>query len=414
MVRDMDSVSIHLPDYDSLHLALRRYIVQQGMYQDPRSYARFARQHVLFNGLDDSDSLHRTFRDASGIGIPDYIRLSTALLWAFAERRRTSISTEWFSLLPPPLSGLVDPFLSDLAMTADEAQAWLRAVEADPSVHHEYYGDSPLKHHPLLNDAQSYLPYSVRLLEEALANRVYDVVRQADPPLFMHRFGPLFERYVERGLAYAGLNYACEREMPARHGDKTVDFIAVSGDCNLFIDAKGVELPMAALLSHRADIVRGRMKASAIKAVRQGLDTASRLLDAGRLGGLQLGTGQSFLLVVTFRDFCMSSGRDLLRSIGQAQVDRLMAEAGTPPPIPLGNMYFVPIDDFDSLMSMTKDGHDLARTMARIAEHDSQPDTRKMLFRMHLGPQPAPAFLVDAFESLGLDLETKLIQAEAA
>jgi len=381
---------IRMPDqYDNVLLFLRNMAFQEFWLQENARNANLARQSILFRVLEPNHSLHVAFKAKTGVTIDEFILLANMLLTGFLTSRKEQFVTEnWFS-----------PVLKE--MTADSIRAFLHSLSKDiqslrqflaqPAMSrlskaYEFYEQTPLKRYPLFLDADRYFTYSPIVLFHALHSYVFDLLREVDPSAFMDRFGPIFERYIEKGLQYAQLNFVPESElrtiMPELN--KVIDFFVVDQGTNILLEAKGIEMPPIGMLTHLPDVVRDRTKTSIIKAIYQAHETWSILRKKSSVGRLTLGEGLPVLLVTTFKDLYIGNGSDFMRSVASDLPNDLAARFGQDEIIPPERIYFLSVEDFDLLIEAAHKGLSVSSILLEAMKADSQSQTKRFVFRQHL------------------------------
>ena len=237
-----------------------------------------------------------------------------------------------------------------------------------------------------------------------------------DPNTFMNKFGKIFEEYIARGVDYMGLPYRCERTLQRTLSKgKVVDFLIVDDNCNILIDAKGVEMNQLGMVGHRPEVILDKTESSVVKGIEQGTEVADKLKSIPQIDGLQTGC-ENFLLVVTYKDFYIGNGETFYETIGKGKVDKLRSVYDVSQ-LPYENMYFISVDDFDYLVRLVHDGQcSFAEAIKKIREADQDPNLNKrtFLFRYSLnthfgnGYMQMPEYLENELEEVTNTLKKKL------
>ena len=181
-----------------------------------------------------------------------------------------------------------------------------------------------------------------------------------------------------------GLPYKYEHTLQKTlGGGKVVDFLVVDDNCNILIDAKGVEMNQRGMVGHRPEEILYKTKTSILRGIQQGTEVADKLKDSSQIDGLQTGC-ENFLLVVTYKDFYVGNGKTFYEAIGRdgrERVDEIRAGYDTSQ-LPYENMYFISVDDFDYLVRLVHDRQcRLAEAIKTIRKADREPSTSTFLFR---------------------------------
>ena len=395
--------------YDHPLLFLRNLAFQQLWLQESGEKAGYFRQKFFFSDLPDNHQFKREFKQRSGIEIDHFIQLSFSLIGKFIEGDR-EVTESWFDSLQasyPP--GTVKKFLSHISGDINEVQTHLKqdsGTKRDISC--EIYEQSPLIRYPLLKINNKYHAYSFRLLIYSLKSFIYNILRKKDPNAFMNKFGKIFEEYIARGVDYMGLPYRCERTLQKTLGEgKVVDFLIVDDNCNILIDAKGVEMNQLGMVGHRPKVILDKTKTSVVKGILRGTEVADKLKSISPIDGLQTGC-ESFLLVVTYKDFYIGNGETFYETIGKKKVDKIRSGYDASQ-LPNENIYFISVDDFDYLVRLVRDGQcGLAKAIKTVRQADQNPNPykRTLLFRYSLnthfgnGYMQMPEYLEDELEEV--------------
>lgn len=216
---------------------------------------------------------------------------------------------------------------------------------------------------------------------------VYRTLRRNNPAEFGDKFGPMFERYVGRCLTDAEMQYIDEKGLEAKlpGSGKCVDFLLMEDDCQVLIDAKGIEMSARGRVSQRAELVLQAIKSSAVKAIEQGMATSARIRNLPATDALARGREEVFLLVVTFDDLFLGSTFDFSAIFGEHLLPRLERDYGVPLPIPVDHIFFVSIDELEWLLACV---HGKDASVGDILRHarneDRSHSTRKFMFQQHL------------------------------
>ena len=280
---------------------------------------------------------------------------------------------------------------------------------------HEYYEQTPFLNFPLINLGDNHVCVYPNILFRAIEHFIYDSLRMWDSTRFMAKFGEIFERYVERGLSYTEIPYVAEKTLAQElDGDgNVVDFLVNEGDTNIFIDAKAVEMAHQGKVTHLANIVKDRTKTSIIKAIEQSFDVLHRLQTTDSSVPIIKHRNNNYLLVVTFKELYLGNGKNFYDAIAKDKIKKLCDKFKGSPQIPLENMYFITIDEFDYFVSLIKEGKiTFASGLSKAKESDREARTRKFDFSLHLrswdNDLKPPTYVQDRSEALFSKIEAIL------
>lgn len=405
LMHDVDG-SLRLPSqYESPLMFFRAMAYQQLWHQHRPSKPGIARQALLFGGLDQSNRFNAGFAQQTGITINEWIDLSFMLLVGLVSEKRHAVTEAFF----PPVERVyprqvVARFLRSVSRAPTELREYLCALEEERKRDSsEFRERSPLLRFPLIKLEASYYYYSIPVLFHSLENFVYDTLRGQNAQGFMEAFGPIYERYVQRGMECLGEPFVTESEIRRRVGaSKAVDFAVLGERENVLIDAKGVEMTHRGMTSHRPEVITGQAKASVLKGIRQGIETAHGLSSEDPS---KWARERNFLLLITFKDLYLGTGADFSSYVVQ---DRLTSALGAPVDkslIPLEHMYFVSIDEFDYLVEALRGSSTrLGAFLRDVSVADQVGETKCLQVSQHLirhfGALTAPAYIDDAFNTL--------------
>ncbi|HEY3569928.1 MAG TPA: hypothetical protein VGP73_18485 [Thermoanaerobaculia bacterium] len=398
--------------YDNDYLFFRAHFQQQYWWQELFLVPEMSRQHILFLDLEPEHQFSVAFREVHGIDLNTFLELSFALMSRFVVSESYTVDEGFFANLAPSYPpGTIPAFLSILSRDLESLGRELSALPKD-GVLHEIIEPTPLLRFPLLRENNRYYCYLVHLLFRTVQNFVYDTLRAADAQAFTNKFGHVFERYLERGLSYASIEYMTESELAAQlpSGSKLVDFAILSEDATVLIDAKAIQFNDPGMLARTSETLA--IKAStALKAVGQGFAVAANL----KMMALIQEASPLFLLVVTYKDLLLGSGRIFYEDTAKERVDRFAAAYDGTHPIPVDHIFFLSINDFDLLMEHLKtSGIRLADFLRKAAEDNRDAETGSFVFRTHipevLSNPKYPEYLSAGFADSGQRLRARLLE----
>jgi hypothetical protein len=284
---------------------------------------------------------------------------------------------------------VLDAFLQSLSKSIPELHSWLVGNEFNGmSVADQKILATPLLDTPLIRaNSENYIIISPTLLMRSLESFIYRTLRRSKPAEFGDKFGPMFERYVGRCLADAGLECIDESGLEAKlpGSGKTVDFLLIEDDCQVLIDAKGIEMSTRGRVSQRADLVLQAIKSSVVKAIKQGMATSARIRNLSATDPLARSREEVFLLVVTFDDLFLGSNFDFGEIFGEHLLPGLEHAYGVPLPISLDHVFVLTIDELERALGRVHAKDASVGDILRYARNqDRSHQTRKLTFQQHL------------------------------
>lgn len=223
----------------------------------------------------------------------------------------------------------------------------------------------------------------------------------------MNKFGPIFENYVDKNLEYAGINFKSENELKNILGSdsKVVDFLSRENEKSILIDAKGVKMNYLGKVSHRPNIIKRKVKTSAVKGIKQAYETVATLRNENS-NLVTNSNNNNYLLIITFKELYLGNGKVFEEAIGKEFINKLTATYGNEYLIPMENIYFLSIDSFEFWIEMIKQGKiTMGKGLEKAIEDDQEPKTMKFDFMQHISKwkganNGSPKFLKKRFESI--------------
>jgi hypothetical protein len=385
---------LRLPsDYEHVSLFIRHLAFQQFSLQRGPNAEAVARQHLLFSSLPPEHPFARQFVRATSIPLGEYVvwlfvLLTPLIAPAIPKVLRLDYFRASAGVFGPTAA---DSFLATVSKTIRELQKLLTSPQfRNMSVADQKILPSPLLDVPLISSGSGeFAVVSPPLLMRSVESMVYRTLRRDDPAGFGVKFGPIFERYVDRCRADAETEYRDEAWLKSRlTGDgKCVDFLVREEAGAILIDAKGIEMSARGRVSQRADLVFSAIKESAVKAVRQGMATYLRIRSCADEWMIGATRGETFLMIVTYDSLFLGSSVDFEAIFGGYLLPKLQRDYGSPLPISLDRVFFVTVDELEFLLGLVRAK---ATTLVGLLSHarsaDAQPATRRFHFRQHLEP----------------------------
>jgi len=408
---------LRLPnEYDHHTLFFRNIAYQQFPYQIDFGYRHLSRQSILFSDLPENHLIKEQFKELTGVGVEDFLDLSwIAVVW-FISGDETLLPNNWFDSFKGEYSmETIESYIKAISIHIGDARKFLKESDDGRRRASEHYEFTPFINFPLLQGPNGYLVTQTNILYRCIEHYIYDRLRQWDAARFMDKFGDMFERYAENAIQYTGLAYHSEKDIRGALGEdgNQIDFIIHEDTSNVFIDTKGVEMNYQGRVTHSASFLKDKTGPSVLKAIKQAHDVIKKLHDAAECG-IQA-QASNYLLVVTFKEFYLGSGRNYYEIVAKEKMDEIYANYAGYPVIPPENMYFITIDDLDFVCEMLKTGEVSLSGIIDIAKAaDKKPESRKFDFKQHLHGMPVdietPSYLVEKKEQIFDKLERLLRQ----
>jgi hypothetical protein len=131
--------------------------------------------------------------------------------------------------------------------------------------------------------------------------------------------------------------------------------------------------------------MRRAVKTSLLKAFEQGHEVISRLPKVCVKNPVICQRRNNYLLVVTYKELYIGNGLAFANVVGSAELDKVRNAYSADHHIPIENMYFLTIHEFEELMDLVSAGRvGLVEFLERAKQVDSNPRTQKFNFEMHI------------------------------
>ena len=408
LLHDLGSTIRGPSQYAHHALFFRNVAYQQFLYQHSFGLACLARQSLLFGSVEDSHLFKREFVNLTGMSIECFVELALILLCRFINGKGYTISSQWFQTVRSYYTANeIEALLRSLSINLPDLRQKLLNLEGAGRRSSEFYEQTPFLRFPLLKVNGQYLCVYPNVLFRTLEHFIYDVLRSWDSNRFMAKFGDVFERYLEKGLIYAKVPHANEAVLKRELGGtgSVIDFLCHDRDSNILIDAKAVEMAYEGKVTHLPEIVKDKVKTSIIKAIEQAFDVLRRLQITNSKNPVIQHRKTNYLLVVTFKELYLMNGRNFYDAIAKDKLDEISEEYKGSPQIPLENMYFITVEEFDYLIEMIRLGKtSFEVALAKAKESDSDIKSRKFDFILHLSSWDnelkAPQYIQDEQDQL--------------
>jgi len=407
-VHDLGGITRLPSDFEHYTLFFRSMAYQQFFYQHQFSPSHLARQQILFGELPENNLIHSKFEELTSLKISRFLELSLITLVRFISQKNKSIPTNWYSnVLHEYSRDEVNNFLQTISLPLLSIKETLTTRDNGRRTAQEYFEQTPFLEFPLIQTNQDFLCTYPNVLFRCLEHFIYDKLRMWDAQKFMGKFGPMFEKYVEKTIEYTGLPYINESNLKKHLKNKgnLIDFIICDNDSNIFIDAKAVEMAYQGKVTHLSEVLKDKTKNSVIKAIKQSHDVLKQLGTSGMSHPFLKNQAKNYLLVITFKELYLGNGRTFYEAVAKKKIDSIYDEYKGHSKIKLEDMYFITIDEFDVFAELIKTKKiGLAEGLDEARKKDSNPQTKKFDFCLHLmswgQSNNIPAFLQNTSDEM--------------
>ena len=373
---------------DGVHVNnfVRNMAYQQFIYQNEFSFVRYAWNYIVFSDLQENHKLRKQFVEKHGFSFEAYLEVSLLIFAAFYNGENSKVSLDFFSSVYDRFDrGSVGAVLNALSVDVREVKGKIVLANKSKGGCSEYFEQTPFIKYPLIHKEGEYHCLSRFILFRSIESFIYDTLKSEDPQKFMSVFGEIFERYLQNGLNYSGVDYvdenALKKSLPRE--SKVVDYIVTGDGYNVFIDAKGVEMPYLGKVSDDPEVILNKVKSSALKAIEQAFSVNEKLLEGdGKLPDYQ---ESSFVLVVTYKELYLGNGITFFESVARSSIEKIESNINSKACIPMSNIYFITVECFDLMCSIVKHSSmDLMDILEHAINNDKDPRTKKFDFYLHL------------------------------
>ena len=399
LTHSLGNVVTMLSKHANANIFIKNIAFQQFIYQEPFSMAQYARQYALFGRLPENSKLSKMFFDEHGITISDFVSLSFAVITNFTDMEKTFFDRDFFVPLEKTFGmDVIDSFLRTISTETKHLKKRLTRYNLSKGGYNEFYEQTPFIHTPLIKEKGHYYCVYPHILYRCIEHFIYDTLKKKNAKLFMDGFGDIYEDYLKIGLNYSELTYHTEDKIKKilGKGSKVVDYL-VEESANIFIDAKAVEMPYQGKVSDNPEFILGKIKNTAFKAIEQAYELNARIIESDNNSEIKYNK-TSYLLVVTYKELYVGSGKALYHSMAKEKMDQLIEKTPSAAVIPPEHIYFITIDDFDALMMMAKqNGGGISDVLSTAVAHDKVVEDKKFHFKQHinsiLGQPAVPEYL---------------------
>lgn len=397
LMRDLGSnQKARMPsEYDNIRLFLRAMAYQQFFYQRKVSFTAIARQFFYFGSVPTESYISSRFRQLTGIEISRFLELAQILLSRFEDEKENLISEDWFSALQDVYSKIeISYFFNAISKSFEDAKSTF--LERDHENINkgrkkrssaEYWEQTPFVNFPLIKNSSGYVCIDHHVLFYCIEHYVYNRLRSDNAIIFMTNFGPLFELYVKKAIDEMGLPFIIEADIKKILGEESsvIDFIIADGDSNIFIDAKAAEMSYQGKSTHESTELIKSLETSALKAIKQAHAVLNKLPQSIDAKIVMRKRTNNFLITVTYSELYVGNGKMLAACVGEEKIETLLAGTYNHLRIPLENMYFMTIKEFELLAEVIRTKQiTLTDALNYAIAKDADPYTQKFEFQQHL------------------------------
>lgn len=353
-----------LIDFDSSNvlLSFRPLIYQQSLLRKnvPECMTSLARQCKILGG---NEFYEKVFHSITGVGVASYFAIwLNILVQVTGKKGDECFELNLLDLLyriqnVVPIYEVVNFFVF-YGIRYNDLPGFFEAFNGSAGTTDDYYYDTPLKKRPFLLYAGRIYLFSEKLLLSCFPLLLIQTIKDAKVGNAKAQLGLDVEAYVGELLAKTGLEVIDEvllkkiyRENNiSMSGAKVTDF-AIDGKSLVLIESKAIEQSDWLKVNTDPVELKRRLDQDFIKAVVQAEKCAMYLSKTKEY------SGRTFkAMIVTYDDFGISTAADIKHLIGVDIEEEIRNECNGECLIPLGNIVYIPISDFEALTVAIKNG----------------------------------------------------------
>ena len=373
----------------SLNLALRRMLLGQLWCQLNPLYHQFTviRLFSLMMIKGKTPYFENTFNKHTGVGLFDFFQFSLWLSFVSVQQKGIIKYEQLIKDFYPEYSIEYIAKVITLISGGPNKMTQVMGSIATPNISSErYFAQPKLLEVPFFKfgDRLGSLHNSVSC--KGLADFVLNTFKVKDHEKFRRHFSRHFEEYVGIILDESSYPYRNEKELEKIYkandrSGKVIDYLLEKDGSTVFVDAKAIEPPEKVMVTDDAEIIRQRLKKSFTKGIEQSFECANILVECEEVSLAEY--QNRYVVVVTHQDFYLSNGLSVQTYIAKDFFQTLADTYGDH--IPIENVHFCAIEDFEGIMFMCKE-HDieLSEFLRYCTEQDSEAITKKFDIRQHL------------------------------
>ena len=266
-------------DGSHVHNFMRNIAYQQFIYQHSFSGTHFSSINMMFSALEENHRLRVKFKENTGVDCVLFHQCCMAIYGLVTKQQTIRINS--FS----PIFDRIEK--KDFLLVLDCLSIDIRKIRSrvtqdneSKGKYAEYYEQTSFLNYPFIKHGESYTCVNVYVFIRCIENYIYNNLKSGNPSWFMVNFGKVFENHLIKGLSHSSERFITEATLKDKlpKGANLVDYLITGCDYNVFIDAKAVELPYLGKVSDNPNVILGKVKNSALKAIKQAYEVNNNLL----------------------------------------------------------------------------------------------------------------------------------------
>lgn len=333
-------------DQNTFPLLMRAMLTQQLEYQIPPIDAWrhiFLQQELLSKSSAANDKL---FYKKTGIGLWDFYKISLYLLALVSTKSANSVSTHnltslYLHLCPGISKESLIRYINIVTLPFSKLPEFMQNYRVEDQNSAELFQDTPFKRKPLIIEADKLVFYNVGVFAMGIKEFVLNILKTDSA--FTDRFGTDVEHYVGDRLSMTEMEVhpidELKTDIPIKKGLKA-DFIGISGNEIFIFESKSIAPSSLAKCSYDSVHLKKILKASFIKGILQGQETAFKLQATEKYKALR-----PRILIITLDEFYIYGG-DFVAQLLDQNLEKELKEKYGHIPVPLNDVLYIKLKDF--------------------------------------------------------------------
>lgn len=356
-IYNLQSQAVNMqPEYDA-YLSIRKLIISQLRIQKPLlgQLNGLMRLYVIMTKSPQSNWFKVNFNSTHGFELKVFFIICMWFIWKFREThilRYERILTELSATMSVDK---IARLLKLIGANLSELEQLLRSKKDESIQVDAYFSPTILTYKPLIFLKDSVIIPDSFLLRQSLCDfALHDYVAR-NHEQFRSKFTSAFELYTENLISDSGQIFTTENYLnrilkEKKLNSKVCDFVIHGTDFAFFIDAKGIEPNRLEQASSNPTTLRDKIK----KRVSIGTEQCFACAASCEQHGIMTlpPRDKRFSLVVTHQSFYFLNGHKVQSQIYPDFYSDLVKRYGEV--IPLENIYFITIEDFEKIMLLVK------------------------------------------------------------
>jgi hypothetical protein len=387
-VCDLESKNRMPDEFDTYLHFFRKYAHQQFIYQQSLSLQEFSRQFILFGDIEPNHKLRKLFLEKNNIDINDFLKISLATISKFINSKDLNIDLGWYASLSKEKKEQLKPFFEAVSTTLPNLRKILLTSEKKNRESAEYYEQTPFISNPFLLINESYWIPHRHILFRSIENFIYRSLSSDSLEDFNSLFTKKFEQHTENIIKSLNLPFINEKSInKAKIKGKISDFIVIDNisKTNILIEAKCVSATNNLMINDNRVQLLQATKANILKAIEQCCDMGSWLNTPEGKKEPIIDSIENFALIITYGELHILSGKMFSTLSGEKITNQIVENYA--PTIPLENIFFISIGEFEHLVKAHIDGKSrIGDTLTRIRDSEkvAPPGGKRMAFGQYL------------------------------